>query len=61
MLPLGGLFIAIFAAWVMKESSSRAELHTFDTVFKVWRFLVRYITPVAVIIVFLWELEIISL
>jgi len=61
MLPLGGLFIAIFAAWVMKESSARAELQTFDKVFKAWRFLVRYITPVAVIIVFLWELEIISI
>jgi NSS family neurotransmitter:Na+ symporter len=53
MLPLGGLFIAIFAVWVMREESSRAELATYPKMYSVWRFLVRYITPVAVIVVFL--------
>ncbi len=53
MLPLGGLFIAIFAAWVMSERSAKEELATYPKVYSVWRFLVRYITPVAVIVVFL--------
>jgi NSS family neurotransmitter:Na+ symporter len=53
MLPLGGLFIAIFSVWVMREESSRAELATYPKMYSVWRFLVRYITPVAVIVVFL--------
>lgn len=55
MLPLGGLFIAIFAAWVMKTSSTADELGAAEhhTSFVIWRFLVRYVTPVAVIIVFL--------
>jgi NSS family neurotransmitter:Na+ symporter len=53
MLPLGGLFIAIFAAWVMREKSTREELATYPMIYKIWYFLVRYITPVAVIIVFL--------
>ncbi len=53
MLPLGGLFIAIFAAWVMHEQSTKSELATHPVVYKAWRILVRYITPVAVIIVFL--------
>jgi len=53
MLPLGGLFIALFAAWVMREESSRSELDTNDGIYKIWRFLVRFVTPVAVIIVFL--------
>jgi NSS family neurotransmitter:Na+ symporter len=53
MLPLGGLFIAIFAAWVMHDASTREELATHPVIYKVWRFLVRFITPVAVIIVFL--------
>jgi neurotransmitter:Na+ symporter, NSS family len=53
MLPLGGLFIAIFAAWVMHESSTKEELATWPALYNIWRFLVRYITPVAVIIVFL--------
>lgn len=53
MLPLGGLFIALFAAWVMHDASSREELATYPFIYKIWRFLVRYITPVAVIVVFL--------
>jgi len=54
MLPLGGLLIAIFAAWKMTRESSMDELAMGDRFFyPLWRFLVRYITPVAVIIVFL--------
>lgn len=53
MLPLGGLFIAIFAGWVMRESASGEELATYPAIYKTWHFLVRYITPVAVIVVFL--------
>ncbi len=53
MLPLGGLLIAIFAGWILKEKSSKDELNSTETGYKYWRFLVRYITPVAVMIVFL--------
>ena len=53
MLPLGGLFIAIFAAWVMREQSTKEEMETYPFVYNIWRFLVRFITPIAVIVVFL--------
>ncbi len=53
MLPLGGLFIALFAGWIMRTSSSKMELNTVPAIYKIWHFLVRYVTPVAVIIVFL--------
>jgi NSS family neurotransmitter:Na+ symporter len=54
MLPLGGLFIAIFAAWVMREADVRQELAMVNRVgYRLWRFLVRYVTPVCVVIVFL--------
>lgn len=53
MLPLGGLFIAIFAGWVMRETSTRHELNTSKWGYDIWLFLVRYITPVAVLIIFL--------
>jgi NSS family neurotransmitter:Na+ symporter len=53
MLPLGGLLIAVFAAWLMKRDSSVDELAMGDGFFyRLWRILVRYITPVAVVIVF---------
>jgi len=61
MLPLGGLLIAIFAAWVMSREASMEELNMGDRfAYKMWRFLIRYITPVAVIIVFLNIVGIIS-
>jgi len=54
MLPLGGLLIAIFAGWSMSRGSSVDEFNMGDGLFYwVWRLLIRYITPVAVIIVFL--------
>ncbi len=61
MLPLGGLFIAIFAGWLMSEASTRDEFETYDILYRGWRFLVRFITPVAVIIVFLNVIGVISL
>ena len=62
MLPLGGLLIAIFAAWKMSRASSLDELGMGDRFFyPLWRFLVRYITPIAVILVFLYALRDIQL
>jgi NSS family neurotransmitter:Na+ symporter len=58
MLPLGGLLIAIFASWKMKRASSIDELGMGNRFFyPLWRFLVRYITPVAVVIVFLYAIR----
>jgi len=54
MLPLGGLFIAIFAVWMMKKESARDELNIHhEWVFSSWRFVMRYVAPVAILIVFL--------
>jgi NSS family neurotransmitter:Na+ symporter len=53
MLPLGGLFMAIFAGWLMKPSSSQEELNLGNGLgYKLWQVLVRYVTPAAIIIVF---------
>jgi NSS family neurotransmitter:Na+ symporter len=59
MLPLGGLFIALFAGWIMREESTREEIYTHTAIFKTWRFLIRYIAPVAVIVVFLKAIAVI--
>ena len=60
MLPLGGLLIAVFAAWKMSRAATVDELAMGDGFFyRLWRFLVRYITPVAVIIVFLKAVSVI--
>jgi neurotransmitter:Na+ symporter, NSS family len=54
MLPLGGLLIALFAAWQMSRRTCREELDLTDgALFKGWYFMIRYVSPLAVLIVFL--------
>ncbi|HFE37709.1 MAG TPA: sodium-dependent transporter [Gammaproteobacteria bacterium] len=54
MLPLGGLAMAIFVGWVMYRRSVYGELEMKDGVaFNVWLFLVKFVTPVGVVVVFL--------
>jgi NSS family neurotransmitter:Na+ symporter len=49
MLPLGGLLIAIFVGWVMPSPDCRDELGLADSLaYRLWRFLVRYLCPIAV-------------
>lgn len=48
-LPLGGLLIALFTGWVVSRSLMRHELvGASDTVFAAWRFIIRYLAPIAV-------------
>ncbi len=53
MLPVGGLFIAIFAGWVMSRKSSSEELGGEHMGYKLWRFSVRYLAPIAITFVIL--------
>jgi NSS family neurotransmitter:Na+ symporter len=54
MLPLGGFFIAIFAGRVMLNRHAQEELAIENnTLFSIWKFLVSYVAPAAVFIVFL--------
>ncbi|EXJ16363.1 sodium-dependent transporter [Imhoffiella purpurea] len=60
LLPLGGFFIAIFAGWIMSRASTRDELQAGESIgYRVWRFLVRYISPLLVVIVFLHAIGVI--
>lgn len=60
MLPLGGLLIAVFAGWVMCRNSSADELGGAGVSYKLWRFLVRYVAPIGILIVFLKTAGILS-
>ncbi len=60
MLPLGGLLITVFAGWVMCANSSAEELGGAGAMYRVWRFLARWIAPVAVILVFLNAVGVLS-
>lgn len=60
MLPLGGLMIAIFVAWIMKKDSVQDEMNMHTTSsYRLWWFLLRYVTPVGVFLIFLRVLGVI--
>jgi NSS family neurotransmitter:Na+ symporter len=53
LLPAGGFFIAVFAAWFLHADHARAELGSGRRLFAVWRFTVRYVSPVVILLIFL--------
>jgi NSS family neurotransmitter:Na+ symporter len=54
MLPLGGLLTAIFVGWRMKRELIHQELHLDSARFiRVWHWVLRYISPLAVLAVLL--------
>nr|VFJ94643.1 MAG: neurotransmitter:Na+ symporter, NSS family [Candidatus Kentron sp. LFY] len=62
MLPLGGLLFALFAGWKMAKASTREELAVGDAFgFRLWRFLVRYVSPLGIGLVILHSLGILHL
>jgi len=61
MLPLGGLFIALYAGWVMPARLRAAELADLSGPLTAgWLFLIRYVAPVLVLIVLLDKIGIID-
>jgi len=62
MLPLGGLVMAIFVGYVIEKERVKAALgQQLGVFYGVWRFSLRYIAPVALIIVMLNLLGILKL
>ena len=54
MLPIGGFCIAVFAGWIMKSEDSKHELEINNPLaYQTWKFLVSYVAPAAVFLVFL--------
>ncbi len=57
MLPLGGLFIAIFVGWLLSKELVSKEMDVDGHVlFDIWLFVLKFISPVLVIIVFVTTL-----
>ena len=54
MLPLGGLLIAVFTAWLMSRKAVIEELGLGEGVlFQCWLFAVRFVAPIGVVIILL--------
>lgn len=54
LLPLGGLLMALFAGYFMKRDHVQDELNLDNRGFKLWRITNNYISPIAIIAVFLY-------
>lgn len=52
LLPLGGVLMGIFVGWCMKDTKIRRELKpSSESLYLLWRIIVRWIAPLAVIYV----------
>ena len=64
MLPLGGLLVAVFVGWYLKRSISLGELTNYGKekapYFSVYMFILRYVAPIAIGMIFINELGILS-
>ncbi len=53
LLPIGALLFAVFAGWVMKRDDSHDELAlSRQWQYRLWRFLIRYVAPISILIIF---------
>ena len=57
LMPIGGMMVAIFAGWFLKPDLALDEFSGIDlTIFKIWRFFIKFISPVLVAAVFIYQL-----
>ncbi len=56
VMPLGGMFMALFVGWFILRKNMMKELALEEKWFRIWYFLVRFVCPVAVAGVFVFLL-----
>lgn len=55
MLPLSGLLTALFVGWFVARESLKSDLVLSGGTFGLWYNLIRFVTPIAVVIVFIYN------
>lgn len=61
LLPIGGLLLALLAGWVMKRQYSEEELGSKRGLYDVWLLCLKYVAPIAIVIIFLQLIGVIKL
>jgi NSS family neurotransmitter:Na+ symporter len=52
LMPVTGLLVAVFAGWIVSGRAAAEELQLGNLVmFRVWRFLVRFIVPLTIVMI----------
>lgn len=60
-MPIGALFISLFAGFVLTNEQTMKELDVAPWIHTVWKFLVRFLVPAAIIVIFAaWIFETIT-
>ena len=61
-MPLGGIAISIFVAFIMDKNLVRENLVPYmgEFLFKVWLFILRYLTPIFIFALMLKEIGILN-
>jgi len=52
-MPIGALLISIFAGYYYTKDISRKELASSNMMFTIWYILIRYVSPLAIFIIFI--------
>lgn len=52
-LPIGALLISIFAGYVLTTAETDDELRMHPLLNRSWKFIVRFIAPIAIVIIFI--------
>jgi NSS family neurotransmitter:Na+ symporter len=63
MLPLGGLFIAIYVGWFANKATVRTEFtegSKWGFLFTSWLFVLRFLVPIAMVVVLLYKVGILQ-
>ena len=56
MMPLGGIFMVVLAGYALRGEIMRDELDLPPAGYALWLFMVRYVSPVLIMVVFLHAL-----
>ncbi|MGP0174685.1 sodium-dependent transporter [Pseudomonas sp. NCHU5208] len=56
MMPLGGIFMVVLAGYALRSEIMRDELNLPPAGYALWLFMVRYVSPVLILVVFLHAL-----
>ena len=60
-MPIGALLISIFAGFVLTKKQTDEELGMHPVLNSLWKFLVRFAAPVAIVVIFVtWIAEVLS-
>lgn len=60
MMPLGGLGMALLAGFVLKSQAVKDELNLPTGIYALWLFMVRYVSPLAILVIFVDALGLVA-